>query len=154
MASLITFILALLAALPFISADRPVFGVEEAEDYDRGKYGGTPEEKFHTVDIPAYRMLRRTWDEEQCASDDKFFLGIRGRRLWHTAPVIYDNAGHQVWYTEGFKPTYNFKTQLYKGEQYLTWWAGDDDGGHGSGYYYMVGCKVLLSPGQKADMHL
>jgi len=128
----------LLAALSIVKADRPVFGPEDADSYDNGTYGRTPEERFHTVDLPAYRMLRRTWDDERCASDDKFFLGIRGRRLWHTGPVIYDNDGHQLWYADDIKIPYNFRTQWYQGQQYLTWWNGDDEGGHGSGYYYMV----------------
>lgn len=133
----------LLAALSIVSADRPVFGPEDADSYDNGTYGRTPEERFHTVDLPAYRMLRRAWNEERCTSDDKFFLGIRGKRLWHTGPVIYDNDGHQVWYTEDVKIPYNFRMQWYKGAQYLTWWSGDDDGGHGSGFNYMVGVSRL-----------
>lgn len=128
----------LLAAVSIVSADSRVYGPEDADSYDNGTYGRTPEEKFHSVDIPAYRLLRRKWDAERCQSNDKLFLGIRGKRLWHTGPVIYDNDGHQVWYAEGVKTPYNVRMQRYKGNQYITWWSGDDEGGHGSGYYYMV----------------
>jgi len=130
----------LAATTTLVSADRPIYGVEDADSYDNGTFGNTPEERFHTVDVPAYRLLQRAWDEEKCASDDKIFLGVRGRRLWHTGPAIYDNDGHQVWQGESVSPPYNFRMQWYKGEQYLTWWSGEDEGGFGSGHYYMVGC--------------
>jgi hypothetical protein len=90
------FTLLLAAALPLIQADRAVYQPKDAERYDNGSYGRIPEEGFHTVDLPAYRLLHRTWDEKRCASDDKLFLAIRGKRLRHTGPVIYDNDGHQV----------------------------------------------------------
>jgi len=143
-------LLLLLAAyssiLPTITADLPPFPPSSADSYDNGTYGRVPLESFRTTSRSSYRLLRRTWDEERCGNtDDKIFLGIRGQRLAHTGPVIYDNDGHMVWYAEGeedearTRTTYNFRPQWYKGEQYLTWWSGIDEGGHGSGYYYMVG---------------
>lgn len=149
----------LLAALPLIIADKPVYQPEDADLYDNGTYGFTPEETFRTVDIPAYRLLKRQWDEERCASNDKIFLGLRGARLWHAGPVIYDNDGHLVWYTEAAKAPYNFRTQWYKGDQYLTYWAGNDEGGYGSGYYYMYNKhyelvrRVSAHGNHSADLH-
>lgn len=87
---------ALTGVITPVSADRPVYGPKDAENYDNGTYGLTPEETFHTTDVPAYRMLRRVWDDERCASEDKYFLSMRGKSLWHSGPVIYDNDGHQV----------------------------------------------------------
>lgn len=132
-------ILTLLSHLTF--ADRPVFTDEDADSYDRGQWGRTPEERFQTVNTPAYRLLRREWDEEQCHDPDSyFFIGIRGSRLSHKGPTIFDSDGHQVWYNGAFDRTYNFKPQMYKGQPYLTWWNGQDAMGHGFGRAYMVSC--------------
>jgi hypothetical protein len=149
----------LLAALPWTTADKPAYQPEDADLYDNGTYGLTPEETFRSVDVPAYRLLKRRWNEERCASNDKIFLGLRGTRLWHTGPVIYDNDGHLVWYTEDAKAPYNFRTQWYKGEQYLTYWSGDDEGGYGSGYYYMYNKhyelyrRIAAHGNHSADLH-
>ena len=130
---------------PATTADLPPFPPSYADSYVNGTYGRVPVETFHTTSTPSYRFLHRTWDGERCgASDDKLFLGIRGKRLLHTGPVIYDNNGHMVWHAgeeedvARTRTTYNFRPQWYKGEQYLTWWSGVDEGGHGSGFYYMV----------------
>jgi len=132
-------------------ADLPPFPPSYADSYDNGTYGRIPLETFHTTSRSSYHLLRRTWDEERCGgAEDKIFLGIRGKRLAHTGPVIYDNDGHMVWYADKeedknrTKTTYNFRAQWYRGEQYLTWWSGVDEGGHGSGFYYMV-CRTNKS---------
>lgn len=39
--------------------------------------------------------------------------------------------------------------QMWKGEQYLFFWAGEDSvGGHGAGHYYMVSqaCASVIDP--------
>lgn len=49
---------------------------------------------------------------------------------------------------------YNFQVQMYKGEPYLTFWAGDDSvGGHGEGKYYMVS-TCLRNPGRSFRVRL
>ncbi|KAK0658543.1 hypothetical protein DIS24_g4664 [Lasiodiplodia hormozganensis] len=54
--------------------------------------------------------------------------------------MILDQAGNLVWTLDGrpYGETYNLNVQEWNGEQYLTFWGGDDTvGGHGQGYYYM-----------------
>ena len=48
--------------------------------------------------------------------------------------------GAMIWGNDHrYGEVYNFQVQMYKGEPYLTFWAGDDSvGGHGEGKYYMV----------------
>jgi len=130
---------AILHLLSVAIADDPTFTIADAEKYDVGEFGRTPEQKFETSTIPAYRLLKRQWDEEQCGNDDEYiFIGVRGSRLAHRGPTIFDRDGHQIWNTQGYDKVYNFKPQMYKGKQYLTWWHGIDTMGHGQGLVYMV----------------
>lgn len=42
--------------------------------------------------------------------------------------------------------TFGLGVQRYRGEEYLTFWRGDDSvGGHGEGWYYMV-CSLFNWP--------
>jgi len=155
--SLLVLLAASYSIFPIVTADLPPFPPSSADSYDNGTYGRVPLESFHTTSTSSYRLLRRTWDEERCGgSKDKIFLGIRGQRLAHTGPVIYDNNGHMVWYAEEdedkvrTRTTYNFRPQWYRGEQYLTWWSGIDKGGHGSGCYYMVCYRSTQNKGRDA----
>lgn len=131
--------------LPRIHADRPAFLPQDADRYDSGLYGRAPTEQPHSTDIPSLRLLRRTWDEKRCASEDSHYLfATRGREAKvgahpHAGPVILDGHGQQVWFGPGYEPMYNFRSQMYKGEMVLTFWAGKEmRGGHGEGDYYMV----------------
>lgn len=83
----------LLSLLSFVLADEPVFSPEDADRYGNGSFGRIPADYFQSADLPATRLLRRTWDEERCASDKYFFIATRGNRLPHSGPVIIDNDG-------------------------------------------------------------
>lgn len=53
--------------------------------------------------------------------------------------MIVDNEGELIWvkYTDG--QAYDLVMHEFKGQQYLTYWIGDDRiRGHGQGDYYMV----------------
>jgi hypothetical protein len=49
-------------------------------------------------------------------------------------------SGDFIWASQHhYGQVYNFQVQQYKGEPYLTFWAGNDAvDGHGAGHYYMV----------------
>jgi hypothetical protein len=52
--------------------------------------------------------------------------------------MIIDQDGHLVW-TKHYGQTYNANVYRYKGQDYLTFWVGNDGiVGHGDGTYYMV----------------
>lgn len=57
--------------------------------------------------------------------------------------MILDGDGNLVW-TDHFSnkfggQAYDLRVQNYRGEEYLTFWLGDDRvRGHGAGHYYMV----------------
>ena len=72
-------------------------------------------------------------------------MNPRGHQVPDPNPVILDGAGNLVWTLPGkpYGQTYNFNVQELDGEQYLTFWGGDDAiGGHGQGSYYMVSCEI------------
>jgi hypothetical protein len=53
--------------------------------------------------------------------------------------TILDRSGHLIWSIGGYDQIYNLMVQEYNGQNYLTFWAGNDAvGGHGTGFYYMV----------------
>ena len=52
-----------------------------------------------------------------------------------------DSHGKLIWAKSTEGQAYDFKVQEYKGEQFLTYWQGDDKvRGHGAGDFYMVYC--------------
>ena len=67
--------------------------------------------------------------------------------------MILDQDGTMIW-SEHFPnqyggQAYDFKVQRYRGEDYLTFWLGDDSvRGHGAGRFYMVS-MILQSLGIK-----
>jgi hypothetical protein len=127
----------------FITAARLALG-EEASffhdyGYDREAYGRHPLQVFRSTDttVPRFNILRSS---HTCDNSLYTFLTPRGSATSEPLATIYDHDGHLVW-ASGWngQQLYNLLVQEYKGEKYLTFWAGDDSvGGHGAGVYYMV----------------
>jgi len=131
------------------SADPPPYGPAEAEDFDKAKFGIFSETKYKSTKLVGPRFLRRTWDEEKCKSDDYYFFAPRGMLVGHPGPMIVDSDGSLVWHSNAWPVAYGLNVQSYRGEDYLTFWSGNDQViGHGSGYYYMVlvSCHIVISP--------
>ncbi|KAK8203903.1 ASST-domain-containing protein [Phyllosticta capitalensis] len=108
--------------------------------YDAGEYGSYPMQDFKSTRIRAPRVnIMAT--SPQCDDEGQYiFLNPRGRAVPEANPMILDSAGNLVWTLDGKNhgETYNLGVQTYKGEQYLTFWGGNDAvGGHGQGKYYM-----------------
>lgn len=63
------------------------------------------------------------------------------------SPMIHDAQGNLVWMNATYGETFGLTMQQYKGQDYLTFWQGDDSvGGHGEGYYILVsGLRALHS---------
>lgn len=122
-----------------VIADPPPFNAAEADEYDKGGFGLYPELKYKTTDLVGAHILRRQWNEK-CSKDNKYiFFAPRGMLVGHPGPMILDQDGEMVFHTEAFPIAYGMTVQKYRSENYLTFWAGDDQViGHGSGSYYMV----------------
>lgn len=121
-------------------ADPPLLSTQDAKDYDSGQYGDYPTFELKSKDQDVPRLLRRQWTEEACMIEGEYyFVAPHSSWISHAGPSIFDTAGHQVWFGDGYPTTYNLQTQEYRGETYLTWWDGNNIWrDHGKGYYYMV----------------
>ena len=130
---------AIAALFTAVSADPPAFHSSEADEYDKGGFGLYPEIKYKTTDLVGAHILKRKWDE-RCNKDNKYiFFAPRGMLVGHPGPMILDHDGQMVFHTEAFPIAYGLSVQKYRSENYLTFWAGDDQViGHGRGSYYMV----------------
>ncbi|KAH8681850.1 ASST-domain-containing protein [Xylariales sp. PMI_506] len=110
----------------------------ESQDFDAGRNGKYPTQTFRSSSIegPLLNIIAKA---PEC--DDKLYtlLSPRGSSVHTPAVAILDPDNHLVWSsTWQDRQLYNLMVQDYKGEKYLTFWAGDVDGGHGSGDYIML----------------
>ncbi|KAK7543465.1 arylsulfotransferase [Phyllosticta paracitricarpa] len=109
------------------------------KNYDDGVLGSYPMQDFKSTRIRA-PWLNIMASSPRCDDDGQYiFLNPRGRAVPEANPMILDSAGTLVWTLDGKNhgETYNLGVQEYKGEQYLTFWGGNDAvGGHGEGLYY------------------
>ncbi|KAL4904440.1 hypothetical protein BDW74DRAFT_30855 [Aspergillus multicolor] len=90
------------------------------------------------------------------------FLSPRGEDVAARGPSILDQEGDLVWTSESttIGAAYNVDVQEYKGNQYLTFWEGDDKiNGHGRGTIHMLDQQYIeryqiQGPGgASADFH-
>lgn len=104
--------------------------------YDWGFYGVYPRQSFRSFPLRPPRLNFLQWDEE--CDHGYTLLTPRGTLVWNPAPVILDARGELIWMDDRFGEVMNMKVQDYKGEKYLTFWAGEFDTSFGRGSYYMV----------------
>lgn len=135
----LSFVLCAVAAvvvLP-IAAELPAFQHDEA--YEQGAYGKYVTQKYMSTSVVAPHLNILQWSP-QCGSSLLTFLAPRGYSVQEPQITILDHQGHLVW-TRGWagQQLFNLRVQKYKGENYLTFWAGKTyASGHGAGDYYMV----------------
>ena len=119
------------------------------EEVDNGSHGYYPGRTYVTaegVKSPDTQFVQ--WSPE-CDDGLNYFLTPRGHSIPRPGPVILDRRGELIWgqhFANSYGgEAYNFLVQNYKGEDYLTFWLGDDRiRGHGSGFYYMVRAKTTI----------
>lgn len=123
---------------------------------DNGTYGAYPLQKFKTSPVTAPRANFLTWSPE-CRDGLYHLLTPKGWSVSDPGPMILDQDGTLIWsqhYSNQYGgQAYNLQVQSYKGEDYLTFWLGDDTvRGHGAGTWYMVRPRsVTNSNGTHAD---
>ncbi|KAK2608483.1 hypothetical protein QQS21_002945 [Conoideocrella luteorostrata] len=141
-------------------AEQPPFLSSGA--YDLGSLGKYPVQQFKSVELTAPRpnLVRQSG---RCSKDLLTFLSPRGSadQATHPQATILDHNGQLVW-TSGWdhKQIYNLMAQDYRGNRYITFWAGNDAvGGHGAGSYYMLDetynmtQRIHAANGLKGDLH-
>lgn len=115
--------------------------------YDDEVYGKYPKQEYMSTPIIAPQVNVLQWSPE-CDISKYTFLAPRGSSVPEAQITILDHQGHLVW-TRGWdgQQLYNLRVQQFQGEDYLTFWAGDDTvGGHGAGMYYMVSSEPRERP--------
>ncbi|RYP14716.1 hypothetical protein DL765_006186 [Monosporascus sp. GIB2] len=141
-----------------VLSDRPAL----VNDYgfDQEAYGLHPMQKYRTIDaeVPLLNIIQY---EPQCDKSLYTMMAPRGGQTQKPQVTILDPEGNLVW-TMPWKEQqlYNLMVQEYRGEKYLTFWAGDDTvGGHGAGKAYMLDKNynifrmVNAANGRDLDLH-
>ena len=151
----VPFLLAILIVTVF--ADVAPYSNDVA--YDKGIHGEYPVHSFMSSDLVSPRLNILQWDV-QCNDGSYIMINPRGSGIASPGPMIIDTNGSLVWASDGYGQTYGLTVQKYKGEGYLTFWAGNDRlVGHGSGDYYMLDSsydevyRVSAAGGLDGDLH-
>lgn len=124
------------AIIPACRADEEAYHDDAL--YNKGDLGRYVTQNFHTTKHIAPR-LNINLPFTGCDDGSYIFIAPRGN-VPDATLYILDAEGHMVWTLDKhFGEVYNFAVQEYRGQPYLTFWAGNDAvGGHGEGNYYMV----------------
>jgi hypothetical protein len=154
--SLVTFIT--LSWLTTCLADQQAF-INDAR-YNDGDYGHYPHQTFFSragIEAPRPNFMKPFTN---CDDGSYLFVSLRGNYA-EAKPYILDAAGNLVWTFDHYVgEVYNLQVQEYKGQPYITYWAGDDSvGGHGAGEYHMLDQhyeefkQIDAANGLDADLH-
>ncbi|ORY62133.1 ASST-domain-containing protein [Pseudomassariella vexata] len=154
-------LLGVLASKDFASqvlADVPAYVNDYG--YDREAHGIHPVQVYKSTDVvvPHLNLLQR---DTACESSLYTLMTPRGQATREAQATILDHNGHLIWTTRWHdQQLYNLMVQEYRGDNYLTFWAGNDAvGGHGAGFYYMLDKfynefkKVGAANGLDGDLH-
>ncbi|PYH92106.1 arylsulfotransferase [Aspergillus ellipticus CBS 707.79] len=125
--------------------------------YELGFLGANPTLKYESFDQDSPEVNVMRWDPR--CEEGYVFLSPRGHSYAEPGPLVYDSQGDLVWIERDFGEIMDLKVQSYRGEDYLTFWAGDDDGTRGTGQYYMLNSSydvvyiVSAANGLMGDVH-
>ncbi|KAL7621598.1 hypothetical protein AAE478_008923 [Parahypoxylon ruwenzoriense] len=129
--------------------------------YEHDAYGPHPLTIFKSaaeLEVPKIDVLQSS---KACDSSLHTLLTPRGGATRQPQATVLDSSGDLIW-TSSWRgqQLYNLMVQEYKGEKYLTFWAGDDTvGGHGAGTIIMLDNsynlfkEVRAAYGLDADLH-
>ncbi|KAJ6786156.1 hypothetical protein PWT90_00718 [Aphanocladium album] len=125
---------------------------------DMGSSGMAPMRRYHSFDHESIDVRFLARDDHRC-SHEQIFLATRGSDT-EPGAVILDHTGELVWRQPRIAAeVHDFRVQEYKGEKFLTFWAGTPDGGGKQGSWYMMDDTYTIrhnisAPGFKyGDMH-
>ncbi|PWY92164.1 hypothetical protein BO70DRAFT_424909 [Aspergillus heteromorphus CBS 117.55] len=126
--------------------------------YEAGKLGAWPMETYRSSSAVGAAINFVAYNPE-CQDGQYYFIAPRGKSVHKPGPMILDHDGHLIW-TKHYGQTYNTNLYRYKGQDYITFWVGNDGiVGHGHGVYYMLDSsykeayKVQAANGLKGDIH-
>ncbi|KAJ8606156.1 hypothetical protein MRB53_041163 [Persea americana] len=123
------------------------------EALDNGTYGPYPVKTFMSEDSFASPQMNFVQWSPECEDGMYYFITPRGRSLPDPSPMIIDTDGELVWTQYFDNPfggqVYDFKVQQYQGQDYLTFWTGDDS----LNSSYDIIHEIKASDGFSADLH-
>ncbi|KAJ9328079.1 hypothetical protein DTO027B5_926 [Paecilomyces variotii] len=130
----------------------------QSDNYENGEFGEWPQQTYHSSHIigPVVDFLQRS---NRCDDGQYTMLSLRGGQVPSPGPMILDAKGNLVWRAEDYVQPYGLSKYTYKGEDYLTFWAGNDAIGHGEGMYYMLDSSyeeaftIGAANGLRGDLH-
>lgn len=147
-----------LVAIPCQADQAPFYADSKYNDAEYGFYvTQTFKSSPQVTGVPVVNFM-----EPFTRCDDGSYLLITPRgKVAESTPMILDVNGSLVWAaTKKYGQVYNLQVQSYKGQEYLTFWAGDDTvGGHGVGTHYMLDqqyreqYRIKAANGLGADLH-
>lgn len=132
----------LLTFSPLVACEPSSHDLYYSSWYDWGLYGVYPRQWYKTFSLGAPQLNFLQWSER--CDTGYTFIAPRGVMVWQPGPVIMDSKGELVWMEDKYGQAMDFKMQHYKGQDYLTFWTGEDTGTFGTGFYYMV-CNATLN---------
>lgn len=128
------------------------------DQYESGSLGDYPQTTFKTTNIGS--PLVHVTKQKATVDDEYVLLAPQGDRIRANKALLLDQNGHAVWQHEERGTIKSFEVQTYRGDDYLTFWVGDDNFyGHGRGYYkmfddtYTLARTVSALGGHEADYH-
>ncbi len=126
--------------------------------YDFAVFGAYPTTKFISFDLLAPSGIITRWNDR--CDDGYVFLGPNGKSVASPGPMILDSHGELIWASDEYDIATNVRVQQYKGEDYITFWAGHKKGSLGAGTTYMLDSTYNIAhrihavgQGLKADLH-
>jgi hypothetical protein len=105
---------------------------------DKGIYGAYPLRKYVSTSLtsPQANVVK---SDESCV-DGLILLSVGGQSVEDDGPMILDMAGNLVWSAPGQygEASANTRIQRYRGQNLLTFWAGEKLQESGLGSYYLL----------------
>ncbi|KAF9891481.1 hypothetical protein FE257_003948 [Aspergillus nanangensis] len=148
-----------LATIGLVSVQADYGPYIQSSAYDEGEFGNWPTESYRSSALigPSLNYIEYS---PACNDGQYTLIAPRGGGVPHPGPMIIDQDGHLVWTKYYPGQTYNLNIYTFKGQDYLTFWAGDDSiVGHGDGTYYLLDSSyqeaytVRGANGLPADLH-
>ncbi|KAL2857369.1 ASST-domain-containing protein [Aspergillus pseudoustus] len=106
--------------------------------YDLGAYGFGPSRSYASFQYESPLLEITAVDGDRGCDDLYTFLAPRGDSVAHPGPMVFDADGELVWMKHNWETTQDFKVQRFQGEDYLTYWEGEQVDGRGYGSWYML----------------
>ncbi|CEL04131.1 hypothetical protein ASPCAL05263 [Aspergillus calidoustus] len=106
--------------------------------YDLGAYGFGPSRSYVSFQYESPVVEITAVNNDRACDSGYTFLAPRGDSVAHPGPMILDANGELVWMKHNWGTTHDFKVQRFQGQDFLTYWEGEQVEGRGYGSWYMV----------------